>query len=462
MLRSFRLQLTAWHLLFLSLVFLLFSVFVERLVATAFHKRFDQALRAEANTAIGLFGEELAESGGNADAAARETVSELRAQGRAIALFEGARLLAAGDSGARFMGTAPGSQSAGRDPLLTNVAGVESEAATRLLTQDFEVHGRRFRLIAGESLESVDTDLRLVRRVLLLLAPAGLLIVGLGGFVLATRSLAPVRRMAEQAKRITDRDLSAGLRPGASSEELQALADSFNELLSRLDLSFATMRRFVADASHELRTPLSVIRGEADVALGADRTAAEYKESMTIIQDEARRLTRLVDDLLNLACADSDAVKLQVEAFYLNELLVECCRSAQGWATARQVELECRCPEDVMFSGDQPLLRRLVLNLLDNAIRYTPEGGTVSVGLEAEDHDVRIAVSDTGIGIPPEAIPHVFERFYRVDQARSREHGGFGLGLSIVKWIAECHKGRVDVRSKPGAGSTFTVLLPAG
>jgi len=460
MLRSFRLQLTAWHLLFFSVVFLLFSLFVERLVASAFYKRFDESLLAEAGTAIGLFGEELTENSGNADAAARETVSELRAQGRAIAIFEGSRLLAAGQAGTRFFQATPELQSANRDRFLTNVT--EDGGATRVLTRKFTVKGRWFRLIVGQSLQSVKADLRLVRRVLLLLAPAGLLIVGLGGFVLATRSLAPVRRMADQARRITDRDLSAGLHPGASSEELQVLADSFNELLSRLDQSFLTMRRFVADASHELRTPLAVIRGEADVVLRAERTPAEYRESMVIVQDEARRLTRLVDDLLNLARADSDAVKLQVEEFYLNDLLMECCRSAQAWAAGRQVGLECRCPEDVVFHGDQPLIRRLILNLLENAIRYTPQGGNVSVCLQLEGSSVRIAVSDTGIGIPPDAIPHVFERFYRVDHARSREHGGFGLGLSIVKWIAECHKGRVDVRSRPGAGSTFTVLLPVG
>jgi two-component system OmpR family sensor kinase len=277
--------------------------------------------------------------------------------------------------------------------------------------------------------------------------------------VLATRSLAPVSRMADQAKTITDRNLRSGLDAGAGSEELQLLADSFNELLARLDRSFASMRRFVADASHELRTPLSIIGGEADVALAAGRTAAEYRESIVIMQDEARRLSRLVDDLLNLARADAETTRLQVEPFYLDDLLTECCRSVQGLAAAKDLALECHCREDVTFSGDQELLRRLVLNLLDNAIRYTPGGGRVSVQLETCEGSLRIAVCDTGIGIPPEAAPHVFERFYRADQARSREQGGFGLGLSIVKWIAESHNGTVELSSQPGVGSTFTVLL---
>ena len=219
------------------------------------------------------------------------------------------------------------------------------------------------------------------------------------------------------------------------------------------------MRRFVADASHELRTPLAVIRGEADVALDHDRNPAEYKESLAIIQDEARRLTRLIDDLLNLARADAGHVSLRVEEFYLNDLLAECCRSVQGAAAAKNIALACQSPGDVAYRGDQELLRRLMLNLLDNAIRYTPPGGEVSASLEVANGNLRLQVADTGVGIPPEAAAHIFERFYRGDQARSRQDGGFGLGLSIVKWITESHRGTVELSSQPGGGSTFTVLL---
>ena len=201
------------------------------------------------------------------------------------------------------------------------------------------------------------------------------------------------------------------------------------------------MRRFVADASHELRTPLSAIRGEADVALALDRSPAEYKESLAIIQDEARRLSRLVEDLLNLARADAGKVRLRVEEFYLNDLLAECCRSIQPRAAAKSIAVERGPSEDVQFRGDEELLRRLILNLLDNALRYTPEGGRITVALDAEPDRLALRVSDTGIGIPPEAAPHVFERFYRADKARSRQDGGFGLGLAVVKWIAEAHNG---------------------
>ena len=266
--------------------------------------------------------------------------------------------------------------------------------------------------------------------------------------------------MAQQAHRISGSNLNSRLEIGNATDELATLSASFNALLSRLDLSFESMRRFVADASHELRTPLSIIRGEADVALSHERSAAEYRESLAIILDESRRLSRLVDDLLNLARADAGRVKLQSEEFYLNDLLAECCRSAQSLAAARSIALECRPAGDALFRGDEELIRRLVMNLLDNAIRYTPSGGQVSAALEAEDSRFRIRIADTGVGIAPDAVPRVFERFYRADTARSRQDGGFGLGLAIVQWIAESHHGEVTLATAPGEGSTFTVTLP--
>jgi signal transduction histidine kinase len=166
-----------------------------------------------------------------------------------------------------------------------------------------------------------------------------------------------------------------------------------------------------------------------------------------------------VDDLLNLARADAGRVNLQAQDFYFNDLLAECCRSMQTLAAASEVALECHSTGDVQFRGDEALLRRLVINLLDNAIRYTPPGGQVSAELEADPAAVRIRISDTGVGIAPEAAPRVFDRFYRADKSRSRQDGGFGLGLSIVKWIAESHNGSVELTRNPGPGTTFTVTL---
>ncbi len=460
MIKSFRLQLTAWYLLLFTAVFVAFSLFLYGLVSRGLYRRLDDNLSAQAQTAVRLFLDELDENHGDASAAAREIIADLNRRGVLVAVFEGDRLLASSVAVENPAALELAHRAGSAQPeLRATVARLGESKATRLVAHPFVIDGRHYVVLAGESLQATREELDLIRSGLYIALPLALLIAGAGGFLLATRSLAPLRWMAEQAKSITDKNLNQRLDIGAAHEELQLLVDSFNELLARLDQSFETMRRFVADASHELRTPLSVIRGEADVALGRDRSPGEYRESLDVIQDEARRLTRLVDDLLNLARADAGHVNLRIEEFYLNDLLAECCRALQAASDAKNIDLQCACPGDIAFRGDQELIRRLVLNLLDNAIRHTSEHGKILVKLEASGKELRIQVADTGIGIPPEAAPHIFERFYRGDQARSRQNGGFGLGLSIVKWIAESHRGEVAFTSEPGAGATFTVLL---
>jgi len=460
MIKSFRLQLTAWYLLLFTLLFLVFSVFLYGVLSRSLYQRMDDTLSSEVTTAVGLFRGELAELHGDVHGAAGEAMSEMSIRGVLVAVFEGNTLLASNVAfDSRDLLAIAAQAGTGDTPQILTTVPRFGKGGSRVIAHRFAADGRQYVLLAAESLHSIKGDLRVVRRVLYLALPLVLLVAGLGGFLLATKSLAPLRWMAEQARNITDKNLHSRLDIGAAHKELRVLSDSFNELLSRLDQSFETMKRFVADASHELRTPIAVIRGEADVALDHDRCPVEYKETLVIIQDEARRLTRLIDDLLNLARADAGHVNLRVEEFYLNDLLAECCRAVQGAATAKNIDVDSRSPGDVAYRGDQELLRRLVLNLLDNAIRYTPPGGKVSASIEAANGNLRLQVADTGVGIPPEAAPHIFERFYRGDQARSRQNGGFGLGLSIVKWIAESHRGTVELSSQPGMGTTFTVLL---
>ena len=460
MIKSFRLQLTAWYLLLFTLLFTIFSVVLYQVLSKALYKRLDEVLSSEVATAAGLFHGEMAELQGDAAAAAQEAMSEMTIRDVLVAVFAGNKLLASNAplKSPELLDIAARASVPGKAELRITLPHY-GKLGARAVARQFVFDRREFVLLAVESLHSIKSELGVVRRVLHLALPLAVLIAGFGGFFLATKNLAPVRWMADQARSITDKNLHSRLEIGKANEELTVLADSFNELLSRLDQSFETMRRFVADASHELRTPISVIRGEADVALDHDRGPAEYKESLAIIQDEARRLTRLIDDLLNLTRADAGHVTVRAQEFYLNDLLADCCRSMQAKAGAKQIDLECSSPEDVTFRGDQELLRRLMLNLLENAIRYTPAGGQVKVKLDTGERGLRIQVSDTGIGIAPEAAPHVFDRFYRGDQARSRQNGGFGLGLAIVKWIAESHDGTVELSSTPGTGSTFTVLF---
>lgn len=461
MIKSLRLRITAWYLAFFALLFAIFSLYLSSVLARALESRLDVRLAAEASTAVGLFLDELGEMKGDVSKAAPEAVSEMLVRESAVAILQGGRVLAAGDaaSGAGWRQIAALAPSHPQAEFTLTLPGLGKHGAHAAVHRTTAA-GANYLIVSLGPLDSIAADVALVREMVLFGLPFLLGLAGLGGYLVATRSLAPLDWMAEQARRITGSNLDTRLEIGDAALELNMLAASFNELLGRLDQSFAAMKRFVADASHELRTPLAVIHGEADVALAHDRPAAEYRQSLAIILDECRRLSRLVDDLLNLARADAGRVRLQVAEFYFNDLLAECCRSLHALAAARRIELECLPSEDVAFCGDEALLRRLVVNLLDNAIRYTPAGGRITASLEARGAEVRLCIADTGIGISPEAAPHIFERFYRTDKARSRAEGGFGLGLSIVKWIAESHRGAVAVSSRPEEGSTFTVTLP--
>jgi heavy metal sensor kinase len=465
--RTLRLQLTAWYLAFFSVLFLLFCFLLYGTLARALERRLDEKLASEATTAAALMREELDEMNGDGPRAALDVLSEMQPGASVIAILQRTEVLAASRpiadrelhaQAAEFL-LAPSADAVWSLPRW-------GKNGARGAAHQFTRAGRAYIAVAVEPLDSIIQQLRVLREALWFTLPPLLALAGLGGYLLTRRGLAPLGVMVEQSRKITGESLNTRLEVGDAAEELNTLAVSFNELLSRLDQSFDGMRRFVQDASHEIRTPLAVIRGEADVALANDRSPAEYKESLAVIQEESRRLSRLVEDLLNLARADAGHVQLQVQQLYLNDLLADCCRSLQPLATARNIHLECRVPEDVAVEGDEELLRRMIWNLIDNAIRYTPAGGKVAAAIETDGPNVRIRVADNGVGIAPEAAGHIFERFYRVDQARSREHkpetlaGGFGLGLSIVKWIADAHHAAVELTSQPGAGSTFTVRLP--
>ena len=242
-------------------------------------------------------------------------------------------------------------------------------------------------------------------------------------------------------------------------DEVGSLATTINALLARLNAAFQEQQRFIADASHELRTPIAVLRGETEVALEQERATTEYKESLKQIKEEAERLSRIVENLFILARqpVDSSAiVKLPVR---LNEVVADCVRAAQVLATQKGLRLKVgnSFPE-MELDGDDEMLKRMLLNLLDNAVKYTPRGGEVDVNLARQNGNARIVVKDTGIGIPTEDQQRIFDRFYRVDKARSRALGGAGLGLSIARWIVEAHEGKLTVESTPGRGSAFEGL----
>jgi signal transduction histidine kinase len=351
--------------------------------------------------------------------------------------------------------------------------------------------GRTGRLLIQSNLDAALRPYANIQQGLVVVGLLGLLVAIIGSMVVARGVTGPLQRIARAAHGLMQGDWSQRA-PVSSPDEVGLLAGSFNQMAERLeswdsdlrtavaertreldsallqlDGAFQQMRRFNADASHELRTPLTVIRGEAEVALRAARSPDEYETVLRLIQDETERMSRIIEQLMMLARADAGELRLERRSLALDDIVREVMHRVEVLAQARRIHLAAEELEPVLLEGDEDRLHQLVLNLLDNAIKYTPEGGEVRVRLRvipgtrpAHPAEARLEIEDTGIGIAQADLPHVFDRFYRVDKARSRAQGGSGLGLSICRWIVEAHGGYIDVRSRPGQGSTFTVCLP--
>ncbi|MFN3486300.1 MAG: sensor histidine kinase [Planctomycetota bacterium] len=292
-------------------------------------------------------------------------------------------------------------------------------------------------------------------------AGAGVLLLALaGGWFLAGRALGPIRKITEAAEAISESNLSRRIDVAATETELGRLARTLNGTFERLERAFSRQTRFTADASHELRTPLSVILTQAELALRRERAPEEYREALAACLRAAQRMKAVVEGLLTLARADAGTLVLKRERVDLRKLLEETAAMLGPLALERRVAVAVSA-EAVAVEGDPDRLREAVTNLLSNAIRYNREGGRVDMTLQAVPGEAVITVADTGVGIPEKDRPHLFERFYRVDPARSREAGGTGLGLSITKWIVEAHGGVISFTSREGEGTTFVVRLPA-
>ncbi len=426
---SMRIQLTLWYTGILAFVLLIFSITTYYYLSHATRQRTDDSLAETANSFVSNFITESTDENQAHDSAARETARSFRSRDRQIIIYDAQRrVVAASDKPENLRlentwFTSPELQpqlavlfaSASRSGRAYGNLSLGGTNALRVLAVAVPVAHQSYIFVFANSLRDQDKALEQARQAFYIAIPIALVIASLGGYFLARKSLAPVVTMGERAARIGASNLDERIPVPENNQELGRLAGIFNELLARLDQSFAQQKRFMADASHELRTPVAVICGESEVSLSRQvRDPAEFRESLAIVHDEGRRLKPPA--------------------------------------------------KEIPFRGDEALIQRMVLNLIHNAIKYTPANGRVQVNVREDRDHCEIVISDTGPGIPAAAQAHVFERFYRVDKARSRDESlngsGAGLGLSIAKWVAELHGGTIVLDNTNHEGATFVISLP--
>ncbi|HEX4948890.1 MAG TPA: heavy metal sensor histidine kinase [Blastocatellia bacterium] len=328
-------------------------------------------------------------------------------------------------------------------------------------TRDHE--NQTFFIRVGQSLSPLQKARRQMLTLLAIAGPVALLLGSYGGLLLANQALYPVDRLTRAAEEIEAGDLSKRVQVPPQMDELGRLAVTFNRMIARLQAAFERQRQFTADASHELRTPLAVMRGDIEIALRRERTPEEYRSVLTSNLEEIIRLSRLVEDMLMLARADAAQTALQREPMNLDELCAQVVDYITPLAEEKEQQLIYEPPatRPLQINADAQRIKQLLLNLLDNALKYTPTHGTITLTLSAEEHEAVLRITDTGRGIPEEDLPHIFDRFFRHSRSTSdKTVQGFGLGLSIVRWIVHSHGGKIAAESTLGKGTKFTVRLP--
>lgn len=461
--RGLRAQLGLWHAGLMALTLLALAGFTYALLITVLHSRADAALREFADTTARQIATTLY-AGGAAPGGTRFLSNDLRSWGRYVQVVDPQGYVVEKSDG---LNTHPLPVSAnalrrGLQGLTTfeTVPGL-GEHPVRIISTPVLMGNRVPYLVqAGTSLEGVDAALQRAGWILLILTPTVFVLALVGGWLLVGRALRPVDNLRRTALEIQSTNLQKRIRHAGADDEIGRLAQAFDQMIARLDRSFQQVRQFSADASHELKTPLTAIRGEAEVALMGERPPEEYRKSLNSILESAERMTEVVESLLLLARADSGQNLIRREPVELGEVVLRAFESLEDLSRRHRVSLEIESLDELTVSGDPLWLNQIMVNLIGNGVKYTPEGGQVFVALAEVDGRAEVTVRDTGIGIPAEHLPHIFDRFYRVDHGRARAAGGSGLGLSITRWAVEAHDGTIEVESAAGKGSVFRVRFP--
>jgi two-component system, OmpR family, sensor kinase len=476
--QTLRARLTAWYSVALVLTLAAFAavLYIDR--RSASYQDLDQRIQSEASLTAGILAESYRARGVlvRRDTAGRPVlIGDLGALLEAVPDFliitahDGSLLFASSDARAltfqqveqlRRLASAPISGRA------TGVLRLEPDGPNIHYTVHYVTDaGPQFgAILAGANVRSAELGPEQLLSTFALILPLGLVAALLMGTWIAGHALGAVDQIITEVREITDgRSLHRRLAEPVVRDELGRLAETLNQMMTRLERSFSALRRFTADASHELKTPLTVLRAGVERAITTPNLPQETLAVLEETLQEIKRMTELVDALLTLARADEGIAPLHREPVDLRDIVHEVQETGELLAEEAGVTMEVATPaEPMVVSVDASRIRQLILNLVTNAVKYTPAGGSVRMQLGAGNGRVALSVADTGIGIAPGDLPHIFDRFWRADSARTRtgERPGAGLGLAICKWIAEAHGGQIDVVSRPGRGTTFTVTLP--
>ena len=475
--RSLRFKLTLWYVLILGVLLISFSTFLYLTLSNSLYRDVDNKLRSLAELVSSESSSPLSKFGfGNIDQTL-ETSMNLKPIGKFIqVLDESGNIgrksenlknvqlpisLNALKNASKGLITFETNRSIGNTPLrIITFPVVENNHAARIIQ-------------IASSLEEVEDALNTLFIILIITVPLALMVASLGGQFLAHKALKPVDDITHTARMITSQNLNQRIVPPRVKDEISRLIETFNGMISRLDQSFRQIKQFSSDASHELKTPLTILKGEVEVMLRKERTQQEYQQTLKSNLEEINRMSHIVEDLLLLSRADTGQIKLNKGDINLTEILTEVVAQMDMLARSKRLDLSMlNHHEEVHVFGDALRIRELFINLIENGIKYTEQGGSIHISLQKEfstpgridkerERFVKIVVTDTGIGISKEDQEKVFNRFFRVDKARSREQGGSGLGLSICHWIVEAHQGEIKVESELGKGSSFIVKLPS-